>query len=102
MLYYTQGMQITRNIKPAIVEDRGIINNLLDTDKPIHSILWITSKAGSIPSNHYQKKDSHYCYINSGKAEWHEKPVEDCTEEVEILGPGDMVFTPPMTVHAVR
>lgn len=95
-------MQVTRNIQPEIVEGRGIINRILDTDQPIHSVLWITSKAGSVRSNHYHKKDSHYCYIISGKAEWHEKSVEGGKEEVEILGPGDMVYTPPMTIHAVK
>lgn len=95
-------MQITRNIKPEIVEGRGIINRILDTDQPLRSILWITSKAGSVRSNHYHKKDSHYCYIISGKVEWYEKPVEGGRLEKEILGPGDMVYTPPMTIHAAK
>ena len=95
-------MEITRNIKPEIVEERGIIARILDTDEPIHSILYITSKAGSTRSNHYHKEDTHYCYILSGKAEWYQKPVEGDKIEKEILQAGDMVRTLPMTIHTVK
>jgi quercetin dioxygenase-like cupin family protein len=95
-------MNITRNIKPEIVEERGVIMRVLDTEEPIHSILYITSKAGSVRSNHYHKKDQHWCYIVSGKAEWYEKPVEGGEIEKEILNAGDMVCTPPLTIHAVK
>lgn len=98
-------MQVTRNIKPRIVEERGEINIILDIAKeqpPIRSVMVITSKAGSVRSNHYHKRDSHYCYLMSGKAKWYEKPVEGGELESEILGAGDMVFTPPLTIHAVK
>lgn len=98
-------MQVTRNIKPRIVEERGIINIILDVAEnqaPIRSIMIITSKAGSVRSNHYHKQDSHYCYLMSGKLEWHEKPVEGTELESQTLVAGDMVFTPPMTIHAAK
>lgn len=98
-------MQVTKNIKPRIVEQRGVINIILDVAKnqaPIRSIMIITSKAGSVRSNHYHKQDSHYCYLMSGKLEWHEKPVEGGEVESQTLAAGDMVFTPPMTIHAVK
>lgn len=95
-------MQVTRNIKPEVLEERGNITRILDTDKPLNSILFITSKAGSVRSNHYHKKDTHYCYIISGKAEWYEKPVEGGEIEKEILNPGDMIYTPANIIHAVK
>ena len=95
-------MQITRNIKPEFVDERGGITKIIDSEVPLRSLLYITSKAGTIRSNHYHKKDSHYCYILSGKAEWHEKPVEGGELEMEVLNAGDMVYTPAMTMHAVR
>lgn len=95
-------MTIFRNIHAEFSDERGDITRILDSKAPIHSILSITSKKGTIRSNHYHKKDTHYCYIVSGKAEWHEKPVEGGEVETEILESGDMVFTPAMTIHAVR
>ena len=81
-------MKIIRNIKPKFIDARSAITKLLDSpllDIPIKSILYITCKAGSIRSNHYHKKDSHWCYILSGKAEWFQKPVGGGEIEKEIL-----------------
>lgn len=95
-------MKLFRQIQPEFIDDRGDITRVLDCESPIVSILSVTSKQGSIRSNHYHKKDTHYCYLVSGKMEWFEKPVEGREIESAILGPGDMVFTPAMTIHAVR
>ena len=95
-------MKIFRNIKPEFVDARGGITRLLDSESPIKSILSITSQKGSIRSNHYHKKDTHYCYLVSGKMEWFEKPVDGGETESAVLEAGDMVFTPSMTIHAVR
>ena len=95
-------MKLFRHIVPEFVDDRGAITRILDAQRPIRSILSITSQKGSIRSNHYHKKDMHYCYLVSGKMEWSEKPVEGGEMESAILEPGDMVFTPAMTIHAVR
>ena len=95
-------MKLFRHIVPEFVDDRGAITRILDAQRPIRSILSITSQKGSIRSNHYHKKDTHYSYLVSGKMEWSEKPVEGGEMESAILEPGDMVFTPAMTIHAVR
>jgi quercetin dioxygenase-like cupin family protein len=96
-------MEVFKNIKPEFVDERGAISILLSGDNiPIKSVLLITSKTGSVRSNHYHKKDSHYCYILSGKAEWREKPVEGGEIESIVLNAGDMIYTPPMIVHSVK
>jgi len=95
-------MKVTRNIKPEYTDERGSIARILDVNEPLHSILYITSKAGSVRSNHYHKLDMHYCYIISGKAEWYERTLEGGEVEKEILNAGDMVCTPPNIVHAVK
>ena len=95
-------MKLFRNISAEFIDDRGAITRLLDAQTPIKSILSISSKKGSIRSNHYHKKDTHYCYLVSGKMEWFEKPVEGGEMESAVLEPGDMIFTPIMTIHAVR
>ena len=95
-------MNVFRNIKPEFIDDRGGITRIVDSETPIKSILSITSQKGSIRSNHYHKKDTHYCYVVSGKMEWFEKPVKGGEVESAILEAGDMIFTPTMTIHAVR
>lgn len=95
-------MKLFRNIQPEFIDSRGGITRILESSMPIRSILSITSFKGSVRSNHYHKKDTHYCYLVSGKMEWFEKPVEGGELESAILDPGDMVFTPAMMIHAVR
>ena len=97
-------MHITHHQTPEFVDTRGAITKVLDDGKTvIKSILYITSKAGAVRSNHYHKKDAHFCFIISGTMEWHEKPVEGKGEvETAMLLPGDMVYTPPMMIHAAR
>ncbi len=96
-------MKIIRNKKPLFVDARGAITNLLDEGVVIKSILLTSSVTGAIRANHYHKKDAHYVYLVSGTMEWRERPAGDTGEgTVEILEPGDMVFTPPMTEHVSR
>lgn len=96
-------MQVTRNLKPQFIDERGEITAILSGyNMPIKSILFITSKAGSVRSNHYHKKDTHYCYIISGKAEWLEQSVAGGHTESQILEAGDMVFTESMIIHTAK
>ena len=96
-------MKIVRKIKPEIKEKRGDITKLLDDGKSkIKSILLITSKAGSVRSNHYHRKDAHWIYILSGKMGYYEKPVKGNRIKKAILGPGDMVYTPPLMIHTTK
>lgn len=95
-------MQIIRDIKPEFVDPRGGITRVLDQDFPLRSVLYITSKAGTVRSNHYHKTDSHWCWLLSGKAEYFEKPVEGGKLETAAMKAGDMVFSAPMIIHAFR
>ena len=65
-------------------------------------MLLISSKKGAIRANHYHKKDTHYCFILSGRMEYSERPVEGGEVQSAVLGPGDMVFTRAMTIHALK
>jgi len=95
-------MQIIRGIKPEFMDERGSIARILDADVPIKSVLLITSKAGTVRSNHCHKTDAHYCYLLSGRAQWYEKHLWRKEEEYVVLEAGDMVYTPPFIIHAVR
>lgn len=96
-------MHITKNITAEFIDERGGIAKVLDDGViNIKSILRITSKKGAIRSNHYHKKDSHYCYLESGALEYYERPVEGGEIKKAVLAKGDMVFTPPLTIHAMK
>jgi oxalate decarboxylase/phosphoglucose isomerase-like protein (cupin superfamily) len=97
-------MKYISKIKPEFVDDRGSITKLLDDGKTnIKSILLITSKRGSVRSNHYHKKDAHWIYIISGKMEYYEKPVKGRSRMKKVtVGPGGMVYTPSMAIHATK
>ena len=97
-------MKLFKNVQPEFTDERGAITKILDDGKTdIKSILLITSSNGSIRANHYHRKDSHYCYLLSGKFEYTEQPVDKSSKpETIIIEPGDMIFTPPMIMHAFR
>lgn len=98
-------MKLWRNLKPIFTDDRGDIFILLDDGSTnIKSTLLITCKKGAIRANHYHKEDSHYTYMLSGKMEYTEQPVEAnvSKRETATLAPGDMVYSAPMMMHAMR
>lgn len=98
-------MKLFKNIQPEFIDERGEIMKILDDGKTvIKSVLIITSKAGSVRANHYHKKDSHYCYMLSGKMEYTEQPINEngFKKETAVVEVGDMVYTPPLTLHAMK
>lgn len=95
----------TNHIKSKFIDERGGIELLVDRDDfPIKSVLRITSKAGTIRGNHYHKKGFHYYYVESGRCEYSEKPVNEPATKIEtvILGPGDMVVVKPEIINATK
>ena len=97
-------MKLIKNIKPEFLDERGGITKLLDDGKTnIKSTLLITSKAGSVRSNHYHKKDAHWIYMISGKMAYYEKPVKGRARVKQVIvSAGDMVYTPPMAIHGTK
>ncbi len=96
------GLITVRKIKPAFVDERGKISNLLDAS--IEHVALITSKAGSIRGNHYHPNQTQNDYLLSGKYEYAAKDIrdEDGKVEINIIEPGDLVITHPMVAHAMR
>lgn len=95
-------MKIIRNIKPEFWDKRGGITRFYDQKTNIKSVLLITSKKGTVRSNHYHKKDTHWIYVLSGKMEYYEKQVKGGRIKKTILEPRDMIYTPSMMIHAVK
>lgn len=98
-------IKLLQNISPDFVDERGEIFKLLDDGKTsIKSVLLITCKKGAIRANHYHKKDSHYSYMLSGSMEYFEMTVNGKNQKLESITvkKGDLVFTPPNTMHAMK
>jgi len=98
-------MKFIAQVQPEFVDERGGITKLLDDGQTvIKSVLYITSKAGSVRSNHYHKTDAHYIYMITGSMEYYEKPVDGAEDQVEkvIVKAGDIIYSPPMRVHATK
>ena len=81
------------------VDARGSIQSLVNF--PVKNISLISSKKGTVRSNHYHKTDWHYMYMLSGRAEYYYRPTGSHEEmKMVIFDKGDLVFTPPMEDHA--
>lgn len=93
------------HIDPEFVDSRGGIARVLDQNKyKIHSILRITSKKGTVRSNHYHKHDYHYLYLESGGCQYSEKQAKKPKSKIAavVLKPGDIVLSRPYIIHAVK
>lgn len=81
------------------VDDRGQIQPLVDF--PMKNVSLITSKKGTVRSNHYHLSDWHYMYVLSGSFDYYFRRAGDSTTPERIrVRVGEMVFTPPMDEHA--
>ena len=92
-------IKITK-IKPAFVDERGEITNILEV--PIKHVAIITTKAGSIRGNHYHPKQIQHDYLVSGKYEYITKDLETGKVSSRMIEPMDFVITPPNTAHAMK
>lgn len=93
------------HIKPEFEDERGYISRLIDQDDfKIRSVIYITSKKGTVRANHYHKKDAHYAYCLSGKFRYSEKDIRKKNARLSsvIIKPGDVVLSKPMIAHAME
>lgn len=87
-------------LENPFVDARGSIQPLVD--RVMKSAVMIESKAGTLRANHYHKTDWHYCYVVSGRIEYHHRPTgSEAKPEVLVVEEGEMVFTPPMIDHGM-
>jgi oxalate decarboxylase/phosphoglucose isomerase-like protein (cupin superfamily) len=86
-------------LPPAHVDDRGFIQSLVNF--PMKNLSLISSKKGTVRSNHYHVTDWHYMYVLRGSFDYHYRPTGSNAEPVVMhMKAGEMVFTPPMEDHA--
>ena len=81
------------------VDQRGFIQSLVNI--PTQNVSLISSKAGSVRSNHYHLKDWHYMYVLEGKFKYYFRATNS-NEPLSCLNvnPKEMIFTPPLEDHA--
>lgn len=85
---------------PEKFEDaRGVIQNLLLST--VRNVALVTSKKGTVRSNHYHKEDWHYLYVISGSFNYFERDIDGSSDGVQplLIKAGELVFTPPLKVH---
>ncbi|MBI2084143.1 MAG: hypothetical protein HYT70_00815 [Candidatus Aenigmarchaeota archaeon] len=86
-------------IKPAFIDERGTISDILE--EPVSHIGIIASKAGAVRGKHYHKKSAQYIYIVSGKMQSFTKELDGgAVVKSHILVPGDLEIVPQMIIHA--
>lgn len=84
---------------PPYADNRGAIQTLINCE--IRNVALITSKKGSVRSNHYHRTDWHYMYMISGSADYYYRPTgSDEPPEKLVFKAGDLLFTGPMEDHA--
>ena len=80
-------------------DDRGGIQSLVNF--PMKNISLISSKRGSVRSNHYHVTDWHYMYVLKGSFDYYWRPTgSNAPLDVTRVSEGEMIFTPPMEDHA--
>lgn len=95
-------MEITK-IKPAFIDERGSIWDLLTNDN-IHHIGFLISKKGSIRGKHYHKKQKQYTLVLNGKVRIAVKNLLQNNSKLEIidLEKMEMILLPPFHYHSIE
>lgn len=82
-------------------DDRGEIIDVAEMD--FKALQIITSKKGSIRSNHYHKVGGHLLYVVSGVMRYLERPAQTNNPITErVISAGHHIFTGPMVTHATE
>ncbi len=83
---------------PPHADARGSIQSLVNF--PMKNVSLITSKKGTLRSNHYHLTDWHYMYVLSGSFDYYYRKTgsKDPPTVLRVVA-GDMIFTAPMEDH---
>ena len=86
-------------LPPPHVDKRGFIQSLVNF--PMKNLSLISSKKGSVRSNHYHLTDWHYMYVLKGAFDYYYRRTGSGDKPAVIrVTAGELVFTPPMEDHA--
>jgi oxalate decarboxylase/phosphoglucose isomerase-like protein (cupin superfamily) len=91
--------QVRVELEAPHADERGSIQSLVNF--PMKNLSLISSKKGTVRSNHYHVTDWHYMYVLSGSFDYYYRPTGSGEQPRVIrVKAGEMVFTPPMEDHA--
>ena len=79
-------------------DDRGSIISIVDND--IKNVSIIKCNADSIRSNHYHLTDYHYMYVLNGEIDYFYKNIENHEIKYLKVKEKQIIFTPPLEIHA--
>ncbi len=86
-------------LPPANVDERGAIQSIVNF--PMKNASLISSKKGTVRSNHYHLTDWHYMYVLRGAFDYYYRTTgSNDAPAVVRVAQGEMIFTPPMEDHA--
>src|ERR1051325_6713060 len=86
-------------LPPANVDERGSIQSIVNF--PMKNVSLISSRKGTVRSNHYHVTDWHYMYVLRGGFDYYYRPTgSDEAPAVVRVTTGEMIFTPPLEDHA--
>ena len=77
-------------LEPPHADERGAIQSLVNF--PMKNLSLITSKKGTVRSNHYHVTDWHYMYVLVGSFDYYYRPTGSGTPVVTWVKAGEMVF----------
>ena len=93
-------------VERAHVDRRGSLQVIASSEAlgtRFGSVVVISSKKGTARANHRHRKDSHLCFVLSGRMAYYERPVGSKRKPRKVIvGAGQAVFTPPGVDHAMK
>tara|TARA_Y100000768_G_C23681440_1_gene542479 strand:- start:11 stop:448 length:438 start_codon:yes stop_codon:yes gene_type:complete len=86
------------NTKLRNKDTRGSILSICDI--PCKNVSIINCNKNTIRSNHYHKKDYHIMYVVKGEIDYFYKTIKGKKMNYLKVNKGNLIFTPPMEIHA--
>lgn len=85
----------------SFTDTRGTITNIINS--PFTAAAIITSKAGTVRSNHWHRQFTHFLYIIFGSLEYYERGLKEDGSKIEpvIFKAGELFYTASKRVHKV-
>lgn len=89
------------DISNVYQDARGDIINIVN--KPVGSVVLITSRANTVRANHWHKTDSHLCFVLKGSVHYFERPVGSKEKpSYKLISAGQAFITGPNVEHAMK
>ena len=83
------------------LRDKDVRGSILSIcDIPCKNVSIINCNKNTIRSNHYHKKDYHIMHVVKGEIDYFYKTIKGKKIKYLKVKKNDLIFTPPMEIHA--